>query len=411
MKEKTKERKSHKPVYPDYVSLENLDAILKSGMSPIELMADMKRLIMQRAMEAELDEHLQRDKHEKSKDGNYRNGYGSKTLRMDHGPIELATPRDREGTFEPQLVPKRQKSFLGFDDKIISMYGLGMSTRAIQEHLKEMYATDVSPEFISNVTAAVQEEVKAWKNRSLEEIYPIVYLDAMVVKVNEDKRIVNKSLYLALGVNMQGHKEILGLWMANNEGAKFWLGILTELKNRGVQDIFIACCDGLTGFPEAINAVYPQTKVQLCIVHMLRNSLKFVSYKDRKEVAKDLRSIYSAVNADEAYEQLLSFAQKWDDKYAMISQSWQDNWQEVIPFLEYPESIRKAIYTTNAIEATNGQIRRVIKTKGSFPNDEAVYKIVYLALQRAQKKWTMPIQNWGQALSQFFILFGSRCKM
>lgn len=245
----------------------------------------------------------------------------------------------------------------------------------------------------------------------MDGVYPIVYLDAMVVKVREDKHIINKSLYIAIGVNMEGRKEVLGLWMANNEGAKFWLSVLNELKNRGISDIFIACCDGLTGFPDAINAVFPSTTVQLCIVHMIRNSLKFVPYKDRKAVAKDLKVVYTALNAEDADLALLQFAEKWDAKYPMISKSWERHWQELIPFLQYPDFIRKAIYTTNTIEASNRQVRKVIKTKGSFCSDEAVYKIVYLALQNAQKKWTMPIRDWSLALNQFFILFGPRCKV
>jgi putative transposase len=411
MREVIKQKGNKKPKYPEYISLEALDSIIKGGGDPLRMMEQMKKALMERMLEAELDEHISHDKNEKSIDGNYRNGYGKKALRMDNGEVEICTPRDRDGTFEPQLIAKRQRSFKGFDDKIISMYGLGMSTRDIQGHLQEMYGIEVSHELISNVTEAVQDEVRAWQSRALDEVYPIVYLDAMVIKVKEGKQVINKSLHIAMGVNMDGHKEVLGLWLANNEGAKFWLSVLNELKNRGVHDIFIACCDGLTGFPEAINAVFPRTTVQLCIVHMVRNSLRFVPYKDMKAVAADLKQIYSAVNEDNAYAALLEFATKWDARYPMISESWNRHWQEITPFLQYPEFIKKAIYTTNVIEASNRQIRKVIKTKGAFPNDDSVYKIVYLALQNAQKKWTMPIRNWSLALNQSFILFTDRCKV
>jgi putative transposase len=385
-----KTRKGRKPKYPDYISLAALDAVIKSGTDPLEMMAQMKKALMERVMEVELNHHLEHDKHGKSEDGNYRNGYGTKTVRMDNGEVEIDTPRDRDGTFEPLLIPKRQRDFKGFDDKIISMYGLGMSTRDIQSHLRDMYGVEVSHELIANATDAVLDEVKAWQHRPLDAVYPMIYLDAMVVKVKEGKQVINKSLYIAMGVTMEGVKTILGLWLAGSEGAKFWLSVLNELKNRGVQDILIACCDGLTGFPDAINAAFPQTTVQLCIVHMVRNSLRFVSYKDLKAVAADLRQIYTAVDEKEAATALIEFAVRWDDKYPMISDSWSRHWLEITPFLQYPPFIRKAIYTTNIIEASNRQIRKVIKTKGSFPNDDAVYKIVYLALKHAERKWTMP---------------------
>jgi putative transposase len=404
-------RKSHKPVYPDYISLDMLDSVIKSGADPVEMMAQMKKALMERVMEAELNHHLEHDKHEQSHDGNYRNGYGNKTVVMDDGEVEISTPRDRNGSFEPVMLPKRQRHFKGFDQKIISMYGLGMSTRDIAAHLQEMYSMEVSHELIANVTDAIIDEVKAWQHRPLDAVYPMLYLDAMVIKVKDGKQVINKSLHIAMGVNMEGNKDILGLWLADNEGAKFWLSVLNELKNRGVKDILIACCDGLTGFPDAINATFPKTTVQLCIVHMIRNSLKFVSYKDYKAVTADLKQIYTAATEEQAIAALLDFASIWDTKYPMISESWNRHWQEIIPFLQFPDFIKKAIYTTNVIEASNRQIRKVIKTKGSFPNDEAVYKIVFLALQNAQKKWTMPIRDWPLALNQFFILFPDRCKL
>jgi putative transposase len=404
-------RKGRKPQYPDYISLDVLDSVIKSGADPIEMIAQMKKALMERVLEAELDHHLEHDKGTKTLDGNYRNGYGIKSVRMDDGEVEINTPRDREGTFEPLLIPKRQRNFRGFDEKIISMYGFGMSTRDIQSHLQEMYGIEVSHELIANTTDAVMDEVKSWQHRPLDAIYPILYLDAMVIKVQDGKQVINKSLYMAMGIDMEGNKDILGLWLANNEGAKFWLSVLNELKNRGVNDVFIACCDGLTGFPDAINAVFPKTNVQLCIVHMIRNSVKFVSYKDLKAVVADLKRIYTAIDVDQAYSSLLEFADKWDKKYPMISESWSRHWQEIIPFLQYPEFIKRAIYTTNIIEASNRQVRKVIKTKGSFPNDDAVCKIVYLALQNARKKWTMPIRDWSLALNQFFIFFPGRCRI
>ena len=410
----TKNKKSTTPSKsspPEYISLEALDLMLKQGKNPLTMLSEMKKLVMERAMSAELDHHLQHQRHEKSSDGNYRNGHGSKTVIMDDGPLEISTPRDRDGSFKPQLIPKRKRHFQGFDQQILSMYGRGMSTRDMQAHFQEMYGTEVSHEFIANITDAVLEDVKAWQHRPLDPVYPIVYLDAMVVKVRDNKQVVNKSLHLALGVNMEGKKDILGMWLAENEGAKFWLSVLNELKNRGVEDVLIACCDGLTGFPDAINATFPKTVVQLCIVHMVRNSLKFVSYKNYKEVTADLKPIYTADDEQQALDALADFATKWDSKYPMIAESWQRHWQEIIPFMQYPKDIRRAIYTTNAIEASNRQVRKIIKTKGSFSNDEAVYKIVFLALQNAQKKWTMPIRDWAMALNQFCIFFTNRCRI
>lgn len=411
MTKTNKRSKSPEKGTPEYLSVEAIDSLLKEGADPIAMMSEMKKLILQRAMEAELDQHLTHTKYQKSSDGNYRNGHGRKTVIMDNGSVEINTPRDRDGTFEPQLIGKRQRQLKGFDRQILSMYGRGMSTRDIQSHFEEMYGTEVSHEFISNVTDAVLEEVKGWQHRPLNPVYPIVYLDAMVIKVRHNGHIINKSLYIAMGVDMEGKKDILGLWLAENEGAKFWLSVLNELKNRGVEDILIACCDGLSGFPEAINTAFPKTDVQLCIVHMVRNSLKFVSFKDYKEVTAGLKLIYKAVEEKEAMNALEKFATKWDSKYPMIADSWRRHWEGVIPFMKYPPDIRKALYTTNVIEASNRQIRKVIKTKGSFTSDESVYKIVYLALQNAQKKWTMPIRDWPVALNQFCIFFPGRCKV
>ena len=388
--------------------IEAIDAIIKSGKDPIELMNEMKKAIMERALNAEMDYHLGNEKNDFTIDGNYRNGYDSKTVNTDNGSVTINTPRDRSSTFDPKFIAKRQRSLKGFDEKIISMYGRGMTMNEIKSHLEEIYATNVSTELISNVTDEIIDEVTEWQNRPLDKIYPILYLDAMIVKVRENGHVFNKALYIALAVNMEGEKEVIGIWLNKTEGSKFWLSVITELKNRGVEDIFIACIDGLTGFSEAINSVFPKTEVQRCIVHMVRNSLKYVPHKDKKEVANDLKKIYNSDTEELAKKYLAEFKEKWDDKYPKISDSWENTWSEIIPFLAYPKDIRKVIYTTNAIESTNRQIRKIIKSKGVFPNDTAVYKISYLALKNASKNWTMPIRDWKSALNQFAILFGDR---
>ena len=306
------------------------------------------------------------------------------------------------------MVKKRQTRFDGFDDKILSMYARGMTVREIQGHLEDIYAVEVSPDLISSVTDSVLEEVNAWQNRMLDAVYPIVFMDALRVKIRDSGHVINKAVYMALGVNLDGHKEVLGLWVAKEEGAKFWLKVVTELKNRGVKDMFIACVDGLKGFPEAIESVYPETQVQLCIVHMVRNSLRFVPWKDKKAVVADLKTIYTATNAEVAKESLNAFRTKWDEKYPTIADSWERNWEGLVPFLSYPDYIRKAIYTTNAIESLNRSLRKISKNRGSFPNDESALKLLYLALRNISKNWTMPIRLWKQALNQFVILFPGR---
>lgn len=403
----TKTKKINNNLKSD-LPVEAIDEILRSGKDPLELMDDMKKMIIQRVLNAEMDYHLGNEKNDNTLDGNYRNGYGSKKVRTDNGCLEIATPRDRDATFDPQFIAKRQRSLKGFDEKIISLYARGMTMKEIKGHLEEIYATDVSPELISNITDEIIDEVKEWQNRPLDRLYAILYLDAMVVKVRENGHVFNKSLYIALAVNMEGEKEILGIWIEKTEGAKFWLSVITELKNRGVEDILIACIDGLSGFSEAISSIFPKTEIQRCIVHMVRNSLKYVPHKNKKEVAGDLKKIYNSDTEELAKENLESFKEKWDDQYPKISDSWENNWSEIIPFLAYPKDIRKVIYTTNAIEATNRQLRKIIKSKGVFPNNMSVYKIAYLALKNASKKWTMPIQNWKLALNQFAILFGDR---
>ncbi|OJV16081.1 MAG: IS256 family transposase [Alphaproteobacteria bacterium 33-17] len=389
---------------------ETLADIVQYCGSQEELMSTFKLLqkaMLEKALEGELGYHLGYDKSERSDGSNSRYGYGSKKIITNTGEFEIATPRDRDASFEPRLIQKGQREFKGFEEKIISMYARGMSMRDIQAQLEEMYSIDVSAEFISNVTDKVIDEVVSWQNRALDKVYPILYLDCLVVKVKENNQIINKSLFLAIGVNMEGHKEVLGMWLAKNEGAKFWLSVITEIRNRGVEEIYIACVDGLKGFPDAINSVFPKTIVQLCIVHMVRNSLNYVPWKDRKLVAIDLKAIYTASNDKSAELALQHFKDKWDTKYPTIADMWQRNWQGIIPFLSFPNDIRKAIYTTNTIESINRQIRKIIKSKGSFPNDEAVFKLVFLALQNAEKKWTMPIRDWKLALNQFAILFNS----
>jgi putative transposase len=374
------------------------------------LLKQLTKALLERALSAELTEHVGYDKHDPAgyNSGNSRNGSSKKKLKGEFGEIELETPRDRNGSFEPEIVSKGQSRFTGFDDKIISMYSRGMTTREIEGHLREMYGVDVSPTLISNVTEAVMEEVKTWQSRPLDEVYPILYMDALRVKVRDGAHVQNKAIHVAIAVSLAGHKEVLGLWAAQNEGAKFWLQVLTELQNRGVKDIFIACVDGLKGFPEVIESVYPRAEVQICIVHMIRASLSYVNWKQRKPVAADLRQIYQAATAQDASEQLDAFAQKWDGQCPMVSQIWRRHWDRITPFLAYPAEIRKVIYTTNAVESLNMSLRKIIKMRGSFPNEEAALKLLYLALRNASKKWTMPIQNWTAALNRFSILWPDR---
>lgn len=393
-----------------------IDELLKDYKKPEDIIGEtgllkqLTKAVLERALAAEMTEHLGYEKHatEGRNGGNSRNGKTKKTLKGDFGEIELTTPRDRDGSFEPKIVGKRQTRFTGFDDKILSMYARGMSTREIQGHLEEIYGVEVSPTLISNVTEAVVEEVKAWQSRPLEALYPIVYMDALVVKIRDGGHVSNKAIHIAIGVNLEGAKEVLGLWVTENEGAKFWLQVLTEIQNRGVKDIFIACVDGLKGFPEAIEALYPRTQVQLCIVHLIRASLNYVPWKDRKKVAGDLRTVYQAATAAEAEQQMEAFASRWDPLFPMVSQVWRRNWARVTPFFNYPMEIRKAIYTTNAIEALNRQLRKTLKTRGAFPSEEAALKLLFMALQQAQKKWTMPIHNWRWALNYFTILWPDR---
>ena len=391
----------------DYKSPE--DIIGKDG-----LLKQFTKAVLERVMQAELSNHLGYEKHDPTgnNSGNSRNGVTTKTLKGDFGEMELETPRDRNGSFEPIMIGKGQRRFDGFDDKIISMYARGMSTRQIQGSLEEIYQVELSPTSISNVTDAVSDLVKQWQSRPLDSNYAIIWLDALYVKLRDGGHVVNKAVYMAMGLNMKGHKEVLGLWAGTGankgEGAKFWLQVLTELKNRGVRDVFVVCVDGLTGFPEAIQTVFPQAEVQQCIVHQVRNSLNYVSYKHRKQVAADLKPIYQASTVEQGELKLDEFAAKWDGVYPTISQMWRRNWQYLKTFFAYEQDIRKVIYTTNTIESVNMSLRKIIKTRGSFPNQEAAFKLLYLALENAAKKWTMPVQNWKGALQRFSILFGDR---
>lgn len=395
---------------------ELIDSLLSDYKKPEDLIGEhgllkqITKALVERALQAEMESHLGHAKNGAVANpaGNTRNGKSRKTLKGEFGELPIEIPRDRHGSFEPQLIPKHQTRWTGFDEKVLSLYARGMTVREIQGHLEEMYGTEVSPALISSVTDAVMDEVKAWQSRPLDALYPVVYLDCIHVKVRDSGSVRAKAVYLALGINLDGEKELLGIWIAQTEGAKFWLQVVTELKNRGVQDIFIACVDGLKGFPEAIETIYPKTDVQLCIVHMVRYSLNYVSWKLRKDVAADLRTIYTASTADEAEKRLGEFEEKWGEAYPPIVQSWRRNWPRIIPFFDYPPEIRKVIYTTNAIESVNMSLRKITKNRGSFPSDEALLKLIYLALNNISKKWTMPIRDWKAALNRFTIQFEER---
>ena len=394
-----------------------LDQIDFHGMTAEELdgrdglLSQITRRFYERALEAEMDGHLGYEKNDNAGNhsGNSRNGYTEKSvITKDNETVRIEVPRDRNGTFEPVIIPKREKRAPLFNDQIISMYSFGMTCRDIQRHLQNVYGVEVSPELISRVTEAVVEDVREWRSRPLEQSYPILYLDALRVNSRQDGKSVNKALYVALAINWEGKKEVLGLWLADTEGAKFWMSVLTDIRNRGTQDILIACMDGLTGFPDAVRAVFPDTHIQHCIVHMIRSSTKFVSYKDLKQVCRDLKEIYSAVNADAGHEALAEFGRKWDSKYPMVSAAWERCWDDLTEFYSYPGEIRRAIYTTNAIESLNFSLRKITRNKSCFPDDDSIYKVMYLAIKNASARWTMPIREWGLAVNQFAILFEGR---
>jgi putative transposase len=393
-----------------------IDALLADYKKPEDLIGEegllkqLTKALVKRALNAEMTDHLGHSKHAPvaNPTGNTRNGKSRKTLKGDFGELPIEVPRDRLGTFEPQIIGKHQTRLTGFDDKIVSLYARGMTVRETQAHLMDMYGTEVSPTLISTVTDAVIEDVKAWQSRPLDALYPIVYLYCIHVKVRDSGAVRAKAVYLALGINLRGEKELLGLWTAQTEGAKFWLQVVTELKNRGVNDIFIVCVDGLKGFPDAIAAVFPHADVQLCLVHMVRHSLKFVNWKQRKEVAADLKAIYTSTTVEAGEQRLTEFEEKWNQTLAPIGQSWRRNWERIIPFFGYPPEIRKVIYTTNAIESINMSLRKITKNRGSFPSDDSLAKLFYLALQNISRKWTMPIRDWKAALTRFSIQFEDR---
>ena len=397
------------------IKKEILDELIKDYKKPEDLIGEtgllrqLTKALLERALGAELTQHLGYEKHDPAgyHSGNSRNGASAKTVKGEFGEITVETPRDRNSSFEPQILKKHQTRFDGFDDKILSMYARGMTTREIQGHLQEMYGVEVSPTLISDVTDAVMEEVKAWQSRPLEPLYAILYLDALYVKMRHEGRVENRAVYVALGVDWDGRKDVLGLWSSGNEGAKFWLAVLTELKNRGVKDVLIACVDGLKGFPQAIESIFPETRIQLCMVHLMRASLNYVSWKERKLVAGDLKHIYRAATEAQAEQELAEFMAKWGSKYQAIGRLWKDNWEGVIPLFEFPAEIRRVIYTTNAVESLHMSLRKIIKTRGSFPSEEAAIKLLYLALRNVIAKWET-IQHWKQALNHFQMLWGER---
>jgi transposase-like protein len=393
-----------------------LDELLDGCESPEDifgkhgLVKQLTKRLVERALRAELTEHLGYAPHalEGRGSGNTRNGSTAKTVQTAHGDLSLQTPRDRAGSFEPVLVPKRQRRLEGFDEKVLALYARGLTTREIQGHLEELYGVEVSPTLISTITDAVLEDVRTWQHRPLDAVYPILYFDCLFVKSRQEGVVKSKAVYVALGVNLQGEKELLGLWISETEGAKFWLAVFTELQQRGVQDCFVACVDGLAGLPEALETIFPRTQVQLCIVHKVRQSLRYVVWKERRTVARDLRAIYGASTLLDAEEALEQFALTWDPHYPTISTNWRRDWARLTVFFDYPPEIRKVIYTTNAIESLNYSLRKVLKKRGAFPTDEAIVKVLHLGLQRIAKKWTAPIPDWKRALNQFAILLGDR---
>jgi putative transposase len=394
------------------IKKETLDELLagSDGRDPFGkdgLLDELKKALAERALDAEMDHHLANEAGDGKR--NHRNGYSRKSVLTDTSKIDLAVPRDRSGSFDPQLIAKYQRRFPGFDEKIISMYARGMTVREIQGHLRELYGVDVSPDLISTVTDAVLEEVAEWQNRPLDVLYAIVFFDALRVKVRDEGTVRNKAVYVALGVRPDGTKDVLGLWIEQSEGAKFWLKVMNELKNRGIADILIAVVDGLKGFPEAITAVFPLTQVQTCIVHMIRHSLDFVSWKDRKPVAAALKEVYRAKDDKTAKENLEAFAgAEWGEKYPAIAGVWRRQWQQVIPFFAFPQAVRRIIYTTNAIESLNAKLRRAVRTRGHFPNDDAATKLLFLVLRKAQSEWKVAPKEWNAAKTQFAILFEER---
>jgi putative transposase len=399
---------------------ELLDELLKEYRKPEDLIGEegllkqLTKALLEKVMETELTGELGYEKHDKEankRGGNRRNGTSKKTVRSKHGQIDLDIPRDRDGEFEPVMIKKHQRRFDGFDDLILSLYAKGVSTRDIRSHIEELYGIEVSPDLVSSVTDGVQDLVREWQTRPLDELYPIVYLDALRVKIRIDGAVSNHCIYIAIGVNIDGKKETLGLWHSENEGAKFWLSVLTEMKNRGLRDIFIACVDGLKGFSEAIESVFPETITQLCIVHLIRQSLRYVTTRDRKAVMADLKLIYTASTEDEALAALDAFEAKWGKKYMTVVKTWRSNWYKISPMFRFTHEIRKAIYTTNAIESLNYSLRKITKTRAAFPSVDAAMKLLWLGIQNASRRWGRPISEWGLAMNQFAIMFEGRMRV
>jgi putative transposase len=403
------------PFEPPELPDELIDELLAGArtedelVGPGGLLADLTRRLVERALSAELTEHVGYEPHQEPPGGtdNARNGTTPKTLVTEHGRVPIQAPRDRNGSFEPQIVRKGQRRFQGFDDKILALYARGLSVRDIEAHLHEIYGVKVGRDLISRVTDAVMDDVRAWQQRPLDDIYPVVFLDCLVLKIREGGSVQRRACYLALGVTVEGDRDVLGLWFQETEGAKFWMQVLTDLKQRGVQDILICCVDGLRGFPEAIEAIFPATVVQTCVVHLIRHSLKYVPRREREQVARDLKPIYTAVDADAAQQALEAFDDKWGERFPVITQAWLTAWEYVTPFLAFPPEVRRVIYTTNAIEALNRQLRKALKTKGHFPNEDAARKLIYLAISNAVPAWTRT-RNWTAALLAFKIHFGDR---
>ena len=374
------------------------------------LISELTKRLIDRSLESEISHHLGYEKHasEGNNTGNSRNGSTPKTVKTSTGELTLSIPRDREGEFEPQLIKPHQRRFTGFDELVLSLYGKGMTVRDIQAHLEETYGSEVSKDLISTITDAILDEMKEWRNRSLDSLYPIVYIDGFVARCRVDRQVSNRTVYVIYGISLEGHKEVLGLYIDATEGAKYWLSVLTELKNRGLKDIFILCADGLKGLPESVEAAFPKTVFQTCIVHKVRASLKYVSYKEKKAVANDLKKIYQAKTLELAEQALDEFESTWGDRFQAIVKSWRDDWVHITPFFDYPIEIRRVIYTTNIIESLNRTLRKAVKVRGHFPTEDALMKVLYLAIKGASKKWTMPIRDWGQALNQLAIYFGDR---
>jgi putative transposase len=396
-------------VIPDDI-IDSISSHVKNQNDLQDMILSMRKRIIESSLNGEIDYHLKSQGESENDDthltkDNYRNGYSSKKIKTDTGEIDLNIPRDRLSEFEPIIVKKHARRLDNMDDTVLALYARGMTVRDIRGTIQELYQQDLSEDLISSITDSVTEDVKEWQNRPLESCYPIVYLDCLVVKVHENKSVINKAVFLALGIRNDGIKELLGMWIAQNEGAKFWLNVLTELNNRGLKEIFIACCDGLTGFPEAINTIYPNCEVQLCLVHMMRSSLTYVPHKDKKSVAADLKKIYASDTEEIALENLEEFCTKWDTKYPAIGKSWYKKWDNLNKIFSYTYPIRKVIYTTNAIESLNMTLRKVTKNKRIFPNDGSVFKTLYLAIKNIEKRWTMSIKDWSQAYQQLLIKF------